>query len=244
MISVFVVCTAVGTTVLALQFLLALIGLGGDAMGADAPHDFGHDAGGLDHDLADGAHGEVGHGGHAGGHEQSHHSASAHRSVSIFRALSLRSVTAALAFFGLAGLAANSAHCSPHVSLAIAGAAGLGALYGVYFLLNAMRSLRAEGTVRIQRALGKEATVYLHIPGNRKGRGKIQINLQNRTMEYLATTAGEPIPTGATVVVTEVLGSDMVEVEKVVEKLSGAARDSLARQPEVRAQSGSSAWLR
>ena len=240
MIAVFVICAAVGTTVLVLQFLLALIGLGGDALGVEVPHDFGHDAGGLDHDLAaDGVHAEVGHD-HAAGRDEAHPSTAAHapHALSVFRALSLRTVTAALAFFGLAGLAAHSADCAPSTSLLIAGGAGLGALYAVYFLLTAMRSLRAEGTVRIHRALGKEATVYLHIPGNRKGRGKIQINLQNRTMEYLATTAGEPIPTGATVVVTEVLGSDIVEVERVPQ----AGPASAASAPEARAESGSTAW--
>ena len=64
--------------------------------------------------------------------------------------------------------------------------------------------------------MGQQATVYLHIPAQQKGAGKIQINLQNRTMEYLATTAGDAIPSGATVVVTEVLGSDTVQVEAVV----------------------------
>jgi hypothetical protein len=34
-------------------------------------------------------------------------------------------------------------------------------------------------------------------------------------MEYLAMTAGERILTGATVVVTEVLGSDLVQVENM-----------------------------
>jgi hypothetical protein len=240
MIAVYVVCAAVGTTVLVLQFLLALVGLGGDALGVEVPHDFGQDAGGLDHDLApDGVHDEVAHD-HVAGRDEAHHSTVAHapHALSIFRALSLRTVTAALAFFGLAGLAANAAECSPYTSLLIAGGAGLGAMYAVYFMLTAMRSLRAEGTVRIQRALGKEATVYLHIPGNRAGRGKIQINLQNRTMEYLATTAGEPIPTGATVVVTEVLGSDLVEVQCVPP--AGLAR--AAAEPEVPLPPVSNAW--
>ena len=34
-------------------------------------------------------------------------------------------------------------------------------------------------------------------------------------MEYLATTPGDAIPSGATVVVTKVLGSDTVEVQAV-----------------------------
>ena len=113
----------------------------------------------------------------------------AHGSTWLFQVLSLRTVVAALAFFGLAGLAAQAAECTTFNTLLIAVAAGVGAMYAVYAMLRAMRSLRAEGTVRIQRAVGQQATVYLHIPAQQQGVGKVQINLQNRTMEYLATTA-------------------------------------------------------
>jgi membrane protein implicated in regulation of membrane protease activity len=223
MTPVFVVCAAVGTTVLVLQFLLALVGLGGDALGVDVPHDFGHDLGGVDHDLAPGeVHGDVAHDGSAVEHVEAHgqlqHSApahAAHGSTWLFQVLSLRTIVAALAFFGLSGLAAGSAGFPPATTLLIAAAAGLGAMYAVYAMLRSMRSLRAEGTVRIHRAVGQQATVYLHIPAQQKGAGKIQINLQNRTMEYLATTLGDAIPSGATVVVTKIVGSDTVQVQAV-----------------------------
>ena len=214
MTEIFVVCAAVGSTVLVLQFLLALVGLGGESFGFDGSHDFGHADGG-DHDASS----------HDNGHDHEHdeahssphiaHAPDARGEVSWLRALSLRTVAAALAFFGLTGLAAHSADCSPTTTFAIAFASGIGALYAVYYMLKGMKSLRAEGTVRIDRALGTEATVYLRIPGNRAGAGKIQINVQNRTMEYLAVTLGDPIPTGATVVVAEVLGTDTVRVEPV-----------------------------
>ena len=233
MTAVFVVCAAVGATVLVLQFLMALVGLGGDAMGADVPHDFGHDLGGADHDFGTGevdhdfapgeVHGDVGHDGPAGdGHAETvaqvQHPADSHvfhGSTWLFGVLSLRTIVAALAFFGLAGLAAQSAECTDLTTLLIAAAAGLGAMYAVYAMLRGMRSLAADGTVRIQRAVGLHATVYLRIPGGQEGAGKIQINLQNRTMEYLATTPGDAIPSGATVVVTKILGSDTVEVQAV-----------------------------
>ncbi len=198
---VFVGCAAVGTTVLVLQFLLALIGLGGDALGVDVPHDLGHDLGGVDHD------------GPAAGHTAAGHVA--HGSTWLFQVLSLRTVVAALAFFGLSGLAAREAGCSDFTTLLIAAAAGMGAMYAVYAMLCSMRSLQAEGTVRIHRAVGRQATVYLHIPAQQKGPGKIQINLQNRTMEYQATTPGDAIPSGATVVVTKVVSPDTVEVQAV-----------------------------
>ena len=213
MTQVFVVCAAVGATVLILQFILSLAGLGGE-------HDFGHDAGGMDHDLTGGdVHGDAVHdGGGSGESTEAQHSGAGHTSHSsawLVRALSLRTVTAALAFFGLAGMAAHAADYPPTTTLVIAIAAGIAAMYAVYYMLSAMRFLQAEGTAHIHRALGKEASVYLHIPGNRQGRGKIQIKLQNRTMEYLAMTAGDTIPTGATVIVTEVLGSDIVQVEAI-----------------------------
>ena len=215
MTEIFVVCAAVGSTVLVLQFLLALMGLGGESFGFDGSHDFGHDAGGGDHDIS--SHESPAHE-HSDSHVSAHHAHGpvARGTTSLFRALSLRTVAAALAFFGLAGLAAHSADCSSSTTLAIALASGFAALYAVYYMLTAMKSLRAEGTVRIDRAVGAEATVYLRIPGNRQGAGKIQVNVQNRTMEYLAITLGDPIPTGATVVVAEVLASDTVRVEPVI----------------------------
>jgi hypothetical protein len=214
---VFVVCAAVGTTVLVLQFVLALAGLGGHAMGVDVPHDLGHDLGGADHDF-----GGADHDGPAAGHAPINPAYSdtghaPHGSTWLFQVLSLRTIVAALAFFGLAGMAARAAACTPSTTLLIAVAAGLGAMYGVYAMLCGMRSLQAEGTARIHRAVGRQASVYLRIPAHQQGAGKIQINLQNRTMEYLATTKGDAIPSGATVVVTQVLGADTVQVEAVYE---------------------------
>ena len=73
---VFVVCAVAGTTVLVLQFLLGLIGLGGDSLGVDAPHDFGSDLGGTDHDLGgvdhDLAGGDAAHGGLSAEHAEDH----------------------------------------------------------------------------------------------------------------------------------------------------------------------------
>ena len=217
----FMVCAALGGTILVLQFLLTLIGLGGDWLDVDVPHDVGHDLGGLDHDFSADLHGETA-GDHAGdGHPGGDHPAGAahhHGSTWLFGVISFRTVVAALAFFGLAGLAAQSAEASTTNTLVVAVGAGAAAMYAVYGMMRGMRSLHAEGTVRIQRAIGKCATVYLRIPPQNSGAGKIQINLQNRTMEYQAVTAGDALPTGATVVVTDVLGSDTVQVASLAEQ--------------------------
>jgi hypothetical protein len=99
--------------------------------------------------------------------------------------------------------------------VAIALAAGWAAMYGVHWLMKSLYKLRAEGTAHIEYSVGKVGAVYLRIPAHREGSGKVTLTLQNRTMEYLAVTAGDAIPTGATIVVTGVVGADTVEVEPV-----------------------------
>ena len=174
---VFVVCAAVGATVLVLQFLLSLVGLGGEHDFSGGDHDFG--AGETDHEISTGeAHGDAAHAGPAAEHETNAqpHDASAGQAAQgstwLFQVLSLRTIVAALAFFGLAGLAAQAAHCRPFSTLLIASTAGLGAMYAVYAMLRSMRSLQAEGTARIHRAVGEQATVYLRIPAQPTGRRK------------------------------------------------------------------------
>lgn len=199
---VYSVSAVIGGTILFCQFLMTLIGIGHDVsadLPDDVPHDFqfGHDSGGGGHDMT--------------------HDAAHHETASFLRLLTFRTVVAALTFFGLAGLAGNSAELPGEVTFIAALAAGAAAMYGVHWLMQSLKRLRADGTVRIERAVGRPGTVYLRIPPNKSGAGKIQINVQNRTMEYEAMTAREPLPVGSKVVVTHVLGPDTVEVEAVTE---------------------------
>ena len=115
-----------------------------------------------------------------------------------------------MTFFGLAGMATQSSGISLPRCWALG--AGFVAMYAVYWMMRTLYSLRCEGTARIERALGLPATVYLTVPPQKSGNGKIQINLQNRTMEYLAVTAGDKLPSGAKVVVVDIVSHDTVEV--------------------------------
>jgi hypothetical protein len=126
--------------------------------------------------------------------------------------LTFRGMVAAIAFFGLSGLAAQAADLPDPTVLLVAVVCGVAAMYVVYWLMQTLASLEAEGTVRIGRAVGEPATVYLRIPGARSGAGKIQINLQDRTMEYEAVTEGDALPAGARVTVVGVVNPDTVEV--------------------------------
>jgi hypothetical protein len=197
----FTICAVIGVTVMLCQFALTLLGIT-DIDDFDVPEVH------VDADVAafDG-HVDAAHG--AGAHHGHHHGPNW-----LFGVISFRTVVAALAFFGLAGKAAQSAGLRPDwLPLLIALAAGWTAMYAVHWIMRTLFRMRSEGTARIEYSVGKTGNVYLRIPGNRSGTGKISLNLQNRTMEYLAVTAGEAIPTGANIVVVGVVGPDTVEVE-------------------------------
>jgi hypothetical protein len=190
MASVFIVCAALGGTILVLQFLLTLAGIGGHAFDLDAPD--------ISHGFGGDFHGDVG--GHL--HGGTDHDANAdHHSIQLFKILSFRTIVAALAFFGLCGLASQSAGFSNQVSLLTAVVCGGIAMVTVYWIMQGLQNLRDEGTARIENAVGEHGSIYLNVPGDDSGCGKVQLNLQNRTMEYLAVTSGPALPTGTKVVV-------------------------------------------
>ena len=65
----------------------------------------------------------------------------------------------------------------------------------------------------MENAIGITGSVYLSIPPARSGLGKIHVQVQSRLVEYQAVTShGEPLPTGARVLVVDVVDSDTVDV--------------------------------
>jgi membrane protein implicated in regulation of membrane protease activity len=201
----FLICAVVGGTVLICQFVLTLVGLGGghDADFAhDVPHDFSADAGHAG--GSDGADVSDGHDAH--GH---------HGSSWLFGVISFRTLIAAATFFGLAGLAAESAGLKIGPQLVLAGAAGIGAMYGVHWIVRSMGRLGQDATIRVRHAVGQEATVYIPIPPGKAHAGKVQVKLQNRLVEYEAVTnSKERLATGSKVRVVAVSGNTL-EVEPV-----------------------------
>jgi hypothetical protein len=78
--------------------------------------------------------------------------------------------------------------------------------------MRSLHRLKADGTIHLERALGQSGTVYLTIPGQKSGLGKVTFRLQNRTVECQAVTPHGQLPTGSNIVVSAVLGPDTVEV--------------------------------
>ena len=206
---IYMVCAIVGGTVFLCQLLLSLLGLGHDH---DVHLEIAHDA---DHD----AHGDGEHG------------------ASFLSKLTLRAIIAALTFFGLSGLAATQGGLNPVLSCAIALAAGIAAMAAVMMLMNMLSKLQSDGTVHIEQTIGLTGKVYLGIPAKKNGMGKVLLNVQDRTMEYLAVSSGDELLTGTEIVVVDVVGPGTLEVASLSPSSAPDSRPRDVKPPE---QSGHS----
>lgn len=125
--------------------------------------------------------------------------------------LSLRAIAAGLTFYGLTGLAALEWGFPRLLAVSLAAVTGLGAAAGIAYVMRGMRRMESDGVLRVEGAVGHPATVYLSIPGGAGAPGKVHLFLQGRTVEMKAVSR-DPLPTGAPVVVVDVVGPDTLEV--------------------------------
>jgi hypothetical protein len=217
--TVFSVTALIGGTVLVFQFVLMLFGMGD----SDGDISVGHDAdfsgqADMSHDVSGHVDGHDA-GGHAHGHPGWLETADAdlgHPGAHWFyEMISLRTLAAALTFFGLTGKTAMAYGYSITGAAVLATVVGLGAMYAVYWLFKQIYKLQHSGTENIRNAIGAPADVYVPIPGKRAGAGKVTFKMQNRIVEYLAVTDDESrLTTGQKVVVVAIEKPDTVRVAR------------------------------
>ncbi len=102
----------------------------------------------------------------------------------------------------------------------IASVCGVAVLFGVAYLLQGLYNFANDGTVHDYDAIGCTGTVYLSIPARRKGKGKITVVVQDRTMEYDALTEGESLATGTPIRVVDAPALNVLEVVRAEESRS------------------------
>jgi len=77
--------------------------------------------------------------------------------------------------------------------------------------------LHQSGTMIIERAVGQTGEVYLRIPPNREGHGKVQLEVQGTLREMDAITDDEKeLPTGSIAQVLEIVNNQILLVTQVL----------------------------
>lgn len=220
--SVFIWCAVIGGSIFAVQFVMLLLGLdGGSDVDFDAPDldvpdldvpdvdvpDIDADVDMPEADAADHVSFKDGDVDFDKVPDSFDHSDAWFVGIVTFRSL-----VAAVTVFGLTGLAASK-HLPPEKTIALAVLAGVGMLYLVGWSFKQLYKLQSDGTVRIQDTVGCPAVVYLSIPGQHEGAGKVTVKVAERTMEYRAMTNGDSLKTGTPVIVSSIISEDTLEVQ-------------------------------
>ena len=144
-----------------------------------------------------------------------------------FSALSLRSIIAFFTFFGWTGVLILGNGRSVWMAVTLATVAGLAAMFIVAYLMFKFAQLEQSGTLNLYNALDQPGEVYLSIPENKTGQGKVHVIIDGVMREMDAVTEGQMLKTGEAIKVVEILDNNTLKVE-VLSKLSGTT-DSAVR---------------
>lgn len=92
---------------------------------------------------------------------------------------------------------------------------GVALVTAVMFMFKWLAGMQQSGNINVYKsAVGCQGKVYLTIPAERKGAGKVQITINNAVREYDAITDCEDaVPTGTPVRVSEVISDTTLLVE-------------------------------
>ena len=131
--------------------------------------------------------------------------------------LSLFTIRGIVAFFSVGGWTGLvlSKYTSSYIAIPIAFIAGTAALVGIALLFKYAMRFQDKGNIDIKNAIGKVGSVYLTIPANKTGKGKINVMVQERFVELDAVTDNnQPILTGSIIEVTGIIDQQTVLVNK------------------------------
>ncbi len=184
------------TAILIIQSVMTLVGLGDNGDSDIVDHADGHDvvdvASDTLHDVA-------------------------HSGLDGFRFFTLRGIIAFLTVFGWSGVAFSDT-LSFIITMVIATAAGIVAMTLVGLAFWGILKLQSRGNLDFRFSIGLSGEVYLTVPPERTGSGKVNVTLQERLIEADAVT-DEPtrLITGTRVRVTGILGNNVLVVCKDME---------------------------
>ena len=86
----------------------------------------------------------------------------------------------------------------------------------VMLLFKWLTDMQETGNINVYKsAVDCQGTVYLTIPGERAGEGKVQITINNAVREYAALTDGPALKTGTRIRVVDVVSASTLLVEEI-----------------------------
>lgn len=206
------------TLILIIQTIMIIAGFGdsgpdtnlSDTSGLDLPDGMDFDGSGLDGGDISGADmsGDMGDG--------SGHDVRNPADAGAMHLFTFQGIITFLCVFAWAAIITYKGTSNILISLLVGFVLGGGAMFGVAKIIQASAKLAQNGNIVAKNYLGETGTVYLVIPANGNGRGKVNISLGERYVEFDAMTEdSEDIPSGASVRVVDIRSESLLVVERI-----------------------------
>lgn len=132
-----------------------------------------------------------------------------------FQLFSLRNLINFLLGFSWTGVSFFTTISNKTILLLLAFVIGVLFVYMFFVIIRQMQKLAEDNSFKISNTLNKTADVYLTIPKNKTGKGKIMISIKGSFHELDAMTENGEIPTGSVVKVVRIENSDILIVETI-----------------------------
>lgn len=132
-----------------------------------------------------------------------------------FQLFSLRNLINFLLGFSWSGISFSGIIASKGVLIAVAFVIGILFVYVFFLVIQQILKLSEDNTFNIKKTVGLTAEVYLTIPSENSGKGKILLSVNGAVHEMNAITPNEALPVGNIVKVTGVASNELLIVEKL-----------------------------
>lgn len=117
--------------------------------------------------------------------------------------------------FGWAGISFRLLVENDWLLIFLSSLVGIAMVLIFILIFKQLMKLESNSAVGAEACVGREADVYLRIPANRSGKGKIQLSINGAAREFDAITdCDEIIPSGSVVTVLELVGKSTLLVKR------------------------------
>ncbi len=132
-----------------------------------------------------------------------------------FQLFSLRNLINFLLGFSWTGISLYTSISNKSLLVILSLAVGISFVYLFFLVIRQVQKLAEDNSFKLKNALNKTAEVYLTIPENKKGKGKIIISINGAFHELEAMTENGKIQSGTVVKVVRVENNEILIVETV-----------------------------
>jgi len=132
-----------------------------------------------------------------------------------FQLFSLRNLINFLLGFSWTGISFYNIISNKLILILVAVLIGILFVYLFFLIIKQLLKLAEDDSFRLEKALNKTADVYLTIPANKSGKGKVLVSVGGSVHELEAMTENEKINSGSTVKIIKIENNEILIVEKI-----------------------------